>query len=94
VTLFRAIIMTQDEEHGQLGLLDSFHAVWTDAHNTSEELDALGRLKAGENRIANAHGVDPSKLSIAYTWDKAGNWHANASSPLTRDEEDRVRGLG
>ncbi|TMP99129.1 MAG: hypothetical protein E6L09_10170 [Verrucomicrobia bacterium] len=56
MTLFRAIIMTQDEEHGQLGLLDSFHAVWTDAHNTSEELDALGRLKAGEIRIANAHG--------------------------------------
>ena len=94
MSLFRAIILAQDEEHELLGLLHSFHAVWTDAHNTSEELDALGRLKAGENRLANANGLDANKLSICYTRDRAGNWHANASYPLTDDEEERFRGVG
>lgn len=64
MTLFRAIILTEDEERDLLGLLHSFHAVWTDAHNTPEELDALGELRAGENRIAHVRAVEPSKLSI------------------------------
>ncbi len=33
----RAVILTQDEEDHLLGLLHSFHAVWTEAHNTPED---------------------------------------------------------
>jgi hypothetical protein len=94
VTLFRAIILTDDEESELLALHRSFHASMTDAHNTKEELEGFHRLKAGENRIAAAHGLDPDKLSISFGRDKAGNWHPNATYPLTRDEEERVRGLG
>jgi len=94
VTLFRAIILTDDEKHELLGLLHFFHASTTDAHNTQQELDSHSRLVECERRIAGAHRLDPDKLSISFGSDRAGNWHVNATYPLTRDEEERVRGLG
>ena len=94
MALVRAVIVTEGEEEHLLGLLHSFHAVWTEAHNMPEELEALRRLSSGEKKVAEAHGLDPINLSIGYTRDKAGNWRVNASYPLTPEEEERVRGLG
>ncbi len=79
MAVVRAVILTQDEEDHLLGLLHSFHAVWTEAHNTPEELEAHLRLSSGEKKIAEAHGLDPINLSIGYTRDKAGSWRVNAS---------------
>jgi hypothetical protein len=94
VALVRAVILTQGEENYLLGLLHSLHAEWTEGHNTPKELEALRRRGAGEKKIGEAHGLDPSNLSIGYTRDKAANWLVNASYPLTPEEEGRVRGLG
>jgi hypothetical protein len=51
-------------------------------------------MMQAEKVVAKAHGLDAIKLGISYTRDKGGNWHVNASYPLTPDEERDVRGLG
>jgi hypothetical protein len=94
VALMRAVILTHDEEDDLLGLLHSFHAVRTEAHDRPAELGAFHRLRSGEKKIAEAHRLVPSKLSIGYTRDKAGDWRVSASYPLTSEEEGRVRGIG
>ncbi len=94
MTLSRAVIFSDDEKHELLGLLHFLHESTTDAHNTQQELDSHSRLVECERRIAGAYGLDPDKLSISFGRDRAGNWHVNATYPLTRDEEQRVRGLG
>ena len=93
MALVRAVILTQDEEGHLLGLLQSFHSLWTEAHNMPEELEALHRLSSGEKKIAEVR-LDPIKLSISYTRDTAGKWRVNATYPLTPEEEGRVRGFG
>lgn len=94
MTLLRAIILSRGEEQQLLGPLHALHAVWTPAHSTTEELEAVGRMMQAEKVVAKAHGLDAIKLGISYTRDKGGNWHVNASYPLTPDEERDVRGLG
>jgi hypothetical protein len=59
VALVRAVILTQDEEEHLLGLVHSFHATWSEAHNMPKELEARCRLSSGETKIAEAHGLAP-----------------------------------
>src|SRR5712691_2784833 len=92
--LYRAIILTSDENSDLLLLLDAFHASQTPSHTSREELDALLALENAQTRIAVAHGLDPIKCSFGFARGKKGTWSVQVSYPLTPDEEEKARGLG
>ena|SRR5258706_11200713 len=92
--LYRAIILTSDENIELLRLLEAFHASKTPSHDSREEFDALLALQDAQTAIAAAHGLDPMKCSFGYSRRKDSTWSVLTNYPLTPEEEEGVRGLG
>jgi hypothetical protein len=94
MALFRAVMLTADEQNELLRLNAEFHASQTPSHEGTEEREAVGRLVNAQRKVAEAHGLDPLQSGFGFSRRKDRSWAVGLTYPLTIDEEQRVRGLG
>jgi hypothetical protein len=92
--LFRAVLLTADEQNELMRLHAEFHAGQTPSHDGAEERDAVAGLVLAQRNIAEKHGLDPLQSSFGFSRGKNGSWSVGMTYPLTPDEEQSVRGLG
>lgn len=95
MALFRAVLLTTDEEHELLRLNAEFQGAQTATHDSAPERDACDRIIVAQRRIAEAHGLGPLYGGMGYSRLKDGSWTVGPLIyPLTPHEEHQVRGLG
>jgi hypothetical protein len=94
MALYRAVVLTADEQIELLRLSAEFHASQTPSHEGVEEREAVERLVIAQRKVAEAHRLDPLQSGFGFSRAKDGSWAVRLTYPLTPNEEQRVRGLG
>jgi len=94
MALFRDVLLTAHEESELIRLNAEFHASQTPSHEGAQEREAVGRLVTAQRKIAEARGLDPLQSGFGFSRRKDRSWAVVLTYPLTKEEEQRVRGLG